>query len=101
MNSAGRAFNVKARRVNLFIVWLIAAAVAVVIANRFYAAGKASDCKPGQIDGQCGLSTFLGAIYGGAAGLAILGTTTVCVAVIAYRRRHPSIGREDDPLREE
>lgn len=91
----------KARRVNLFIVWLIAAAVAVVIADRFYAAGKASDCRPGQIDGQCGLSTFLGAIYGGAAGLAILGTTIVCVAVIAYRRRHPSTRRGDDPVREE
>jgi hypothetical protein len=25
-----------------------------------YAWGKAVDCKPGQIDGQCGLSTFIG-----------------------------------------
>lgn len=91
----------KVRRVNLFVIWLVAAAIAIVITDRFYAAGKAADCKPGQIDGQCGLSTFLGFIYGGAAGLAVLGVTTVCIAVIAYRRRHPSTSQGNDPLKEE
>jgi hypothetical protein len=96
-----RLFDVKVWRVNLFVTWLIAAAVAIVITDRFYAAGKAADCKPGQIDGQCGLSTFLGFLYGGAAGLAVLGVTTVCVVVIAYRRRRPSTIRGNDPRREE
>jgi hypothetical protein len=65
-----KLFDVKVRRVNLFVVWLIAAVVAIVIADRFYAAGQAADCQPGQIDGQCGLSTFLGFLYGGAVALA-------------------------------
>lgn len=34
------------------------------MASLLYWSGKASDCKPHQIDGQCGLSTFLGALYG-------------------------------------
>jgi hypothetical protein len=29
-----------------------------------YQIGKAGDCKPGQIDGQCGLSTFVWFAYG-------------------------------------
>ena len=72
---------------NLTLVWLFTLLLSVVIAVLSYQSGKASDCKPGQIDGQCGLSTFLGLVYGVGAGLAILVVVTVCLLVMAYRRR--------------
>jgi hypothetical protein len=72
---------------NLALVWLFTLVVSVGIAVLSYQSGKASDCKPGQVDGQCGLSTFLGLVYGVGAGLAILVVVTICLMVVAYRRR--------------
>jgi hypothetical protein len=79
---------------NLTLVWLFTLVVSVAIAVLSYQSGKASDCKPGQVDGQCGLSTFVGLIYGVGTGLAILGVVTICLIVVAYRRRRtlPSEG---------
>ena len=72
---------------NLTLAWLFTLVLSVVIAVLSYYSGRASDCKPGQIDGQCGLSTFLGLVYGIGAGLTILVVVTVCLLVVAYRRR--------------
>jgi hypothetical protein len=71
----------------LTVVWFLSLIVSVAVALLSYQSGKASDCKPGQVDGQCGLSTFLGLVYGVGAGLAILLVVTVCLLVIAHRLR--------------
>jgi hypothetical protein len=77
----------KARRLNLPVAWLITSLLSVAIAVGGYAWGKTLDCKPGQIDGQCGLGTFVGLLYGAGAGLAIFLSMTVYFLVVAYRRR--------------
>jgi hypothetical protein len=77
----------KSHRLNLPVAWLITSMLSIAIAVGGYAWGKAVDCKPGQIDGQCGLGTFLGLLYGVGAGLAIFLITTVYFLVVAYRRR--------------
>ncbi len=48
--------------------------------------GKAGDCAPHEIDGQCGLSTFVGFLYGVAGALVILVTCGVAIAIDALRR---------------
>jgi hypothetical protein len=50
----------KTDRLDLKALWPITSTVSVTTAVGGYALGKAVDCKPGQIDGQCGLSTFIG-----------------------------------------
>ena len=56
--------TMKARRLNLPVAWLITSVLSIAIAVGGYANEKAEDCKPGQIDGQCRLSTFVGLLYG-------------------------------------
>lgn len=77
----------KARRLNLPLAWLITLLVSVAVAIGGYAWGKSVDCKPGQSDGQCGLGTFVGVLYGAGAGLAILLGVTVYLLIVACRRR--------------
>jgi hypothetical protein len=81
---------VKTDRLDLKALWLITSTVSVTTAVGRYAWGKAVDCKPGQIDGQCGLSTFIGLLYGVGTGLALFLISTVCCLIIAYRRRSVS-----------
>jgi hypothetical protein len=77
----------KSHRLNLPVAWLITSMLSIAIAVGGYAWGRDVDCKPGQIDGQCGLGTFLGLFYGVGAGLAIFLITTVYFLVVAYQRR--------------
>jgi hypothetical protein len=77
-------------RLDLKALWLITTMVGVATAVGGYVWGRAVDCKPGQIDGQCGLSTFIGLLYGVGIGLALFLISTVCVLIIAYRRRSVS-----------
>jgi hypothetical protein len=77
----------KPRRMNLVLAWLIGLLVSTSVAALGIGWGKSVDCKPGQVDGRCGLGTFLGLLYGGGAGLAILLSMTVYILIIAYRRR--------------
>ena len=77
---------------NLPLVWLTAILIAffsLVIGDRI---GKAGDCSPGQMDGQCGLSTFVGLVYGAVGGLAILGCAVVYTVVCNYRHRKNASG---------
>jgi hypothetical protein len=50
----------RSHQLSLPRTWLITSMLSIAIAVGGYALGKAVDCKPGQIDGQCGLGTFLG-----------------------------------------
>jgi hypothetical protein len=63
---------------------------AVAVGNEFGHGGLGKEISValhGQVDGQCGLGTFLGLLYGGGAGLAILLSLTVYILIIAYRQR--------------
>jgi hypothetical protein len=51
---------------------LILIALSIAAFFPFLMVGISHDCKPGQSDGQCGLSTFVGAINGFAAAGAVL-----------------------------
>jgi cation transporter-like permease len=75
------------RRSNLVLIWLVALLISVLIPVGSYFIGKAGDCQPGQIDGQCGLSTFVSILYGLSSGAVILISITVYVLIAAYRRR--------------
>ena len=77
----------KARRLNLPVAWLLTLLLSVGIAVASYAFGKAGDCKPGEIDGQCGMSTFFGLLYGVGAGLTIFLSLSVYFLIVAYGRR--------------
>jgi hypothetical protein len=57
---------------------------ALIIGDQY---GKANDCRPDQIDGQCGLSTDVGLIYGILAGILVL----ICATFYSiYRNRRDS-----------
>lgn len=79
-------------RTKLIAGWIGIVVCSVLVALAFVASGRLADCKPGQIDGQCGLSTFLGMLYGAAAGFAILtiGTALILWKVLARRRARKS-----------
>src|ERR1700683_1018426 len=81
-----RVTAVRAKR-RLFVIWVVAVGIGLVLADRFYAAGKAADCRPQQIDGHWGLSTSLGLLYGFVVGVAVVVAATIYVAVAAYRGR--------------
>ncbi len=74
----------------LFLIWLGTVAVSVLAFTVCFLMGRASDCRPGQIDGQCGLATFMGMYVGAIVGMAILVIGTITLVVIAYRRKHSS-----------
>ena len=77
-------------RLKLAVAWLITLLVSVAVTAVGIVWGKAVDCKPGEIDGQCGLSTFLGLLYGAGGGMAILLGMTVYLLIVAFRwRRTP------------
>ena len=62
----------------LWLRLLIVLLVAVLTGLCFIWWGRAGDCQPDSHDGQCGLSTFVGFVYGVfAAGLIVLGGFTV------------------------
>jgi hypothetical protein len=90
----------KPRPLNLFLAWLITLALSVAVAIWGYVLGRFVDCKPGQSDGQCGLSTFLGFYSGVLAGVAILLCVTVYLIVVYRRRRATlkSLSSEEIPL---
>jgi hypothetical protein len=53
----------------------------------FYLEGIRGDCRPDQIDGQCGLSTFLGMLYGGGTSIAILIVGGIALAIVHVQKR--------------
>lgn len=82
------------RSAKLPLVWLttiLTAFFSLVIGDRI---GKAGDCSPGQIDGQCGLSTFVGLLYGAIGGIVVLACATVYTVVYFYRRRKNAAGSD-------
>lgn len=74
----------------LLRVWLITLAISCLMPVAGDLLGKAGDCKPDQVDGQCGMSTFIMLQYGVVIGLLIMITVTVYVilATLRYRKQH-------------
>ena len=75
------------RRSNLLLIWIGSIAISVFAGFGGYYIGRSADCRPGEIDGQCGLSTFYWTLYGIAAGIVIFLCMTVYVLITAYKRR--------------
>jgi hypothetical protein len=59
-------------------IWTISILIAFLLLVSGYQYGKAGDCRPGEIDGQCGLSTACGIIYG------TLGSLLVILSAAVY-----------------
>jgi hypothetical protein len=74
-------------RTKLLLVWLAITGISVAVAFGLYSSGKAADCRPSQIDGQCGLATAMGEMSGILAGLTIFLIGTIACGVVALRRR--------------
>jgi hypothetical protein len=70
--------NTEHRPRRLLRLWLISLAVSCLMPVAGDLLGKAGDCKQDQVDGQCGMSTFIMLEYGMVIGLLIM------VAVSAY-----------------
>jgi hypothetical protein len=77
----------KALRLNLPVAWLVTAIVSLAVGFGIALASKAADCTPQEIDGQCGMGTFFGLIYGASAGLVIFVGMSVFFLVVAIQRR--------------
>jgi hypothetical protein len=67
--------------------WLGAFLVAVILPVGGYLLGRATDCSPGQIDGQCGMSTFFGSLFGTLAGAVVLVGMTLWVIIAAVTKQ--------------
>jgi hypothetical protein len=52
------------------VLLLIAISIATFALSSYL--GKAGDCKPHEIDGQCGMSTFVGFVFGIFSGAVVL-----------------------------
>jgi hypothetical protein len=44
--------------------WGITLLISAGVALALHLLSKAGDCKPHEVDGQCGMSTFIGTIFG-------------------------------------
>jgi len=71
----------------IWFTWLVATVLSFGIVAASIAWGKAGDCHPGEVDGQCGLSTFLGLVYGIAGVLMILMGALLRTFFIMYERK--------------
>ncbi len=80
----------KAVHRNLKFIWVVSLILSLAVGFGFYESGRAGDCAPHEIDGQCGMSTFVGLLYGTFAGATILVSMTVYVCVTALKRRRTS-----------
>jgi hypothetical protein len=82
----------KPNKLALFLRWLIVNLVGASIGFAIYLKMKAEDCRPGQIDGQCGLSTFTGFVFGAGVVLATLLGSTIWALLVEYRQRKAVAG---------
>lgn len=85
--SATMASTERGRSYDLLVAWFVALLFSLGVGLSIYLSGKWGDCTPHERDGQCGISTFIGLIYGVFAGTVLLVTTTACVLFVVIRRR--------------
>ena len=72
---------------NLLLLWILSCVLSLGIGYGIFASGKAGDCKPHEVDGQCGMSTFTGLIGGLGIGSMLFLVASACILYSAYKRR--------------
>jgi hypothetical protein len=77
----------KDRQLNLPLAWLATVIVSLLVTFGLYLYGVKGDCKPHEIDGQCGMSSFFGLLYGILAGAVIFVTISLYLLVLGIKRR--------------
>jgi len=77
--------------------WLVAIIMCALSLYAGVAWGKAADCRPKDIDGQCGLITFLGFCYGAFAGCLIL-LFALCRTLYLFFERRRANSAQNPPL---
>ena len=77
-------------RVPLWLRGSITLAIASLMALIGYLRGRASDCAPDSMDGQCGMSTFYGLVYGVIAALVFVGIVSGVSLFFEYREEKQS-----------
>ena len=77
----------RTRPLNLPLAWLITILISAAVFYGSMKAGVAGDCKPGEQDGQCGLSSFVGLFDGAIAAGVILLAMAVFTVILVFRRR--------------
>jgi hypothetical protein len=78
---------VKLRQMRLMTAWLLTTLLSIVVALIFYVGGRLGDCGAREVDGQCGMSSWVGLWFGIFAGSIIFITMTSYFLVVAHRRR--------------
>jgi hypothetical protein len=77
----------KFRKMKLKTAWLLTTLFSVVVGTIFYVGGKLGDCGPKDIDGQCGMSSFVGLTFGILAGATIFIVMTFYFVIVARERK--------------
>jgi hypothetical protein len=77
----------KIHQKDLWIKWLVSISIGLAVAWASYTAGVHGDCTPHEVDGQCGLSSFVGLVDGVIAGMVIVIAMTIYLLIVAHRRR--------------
>ena len=78
--------TMKPEKIRLRTAWLLTTFLSIAVAFGFYLSGKYGDCGPTEIDGQCGMSSFVELWFGIVAGATIFVTMTVYFLIVARRR---------------
>jgi hypothetical protein len=90
--------DVSKKNLQLYVFLLLAISIASFFP--FFLEGVAADCRPNQIDGQCGLSTFLGVLYGGGTSILLLIVGGIVLTLVHFRKKNkieePSIEVNDN-----
>jgi hypothetical protein len=66
---------------------LVTALVSVVVGIGIYLAARAGECRPEEIDGLCGMGTFVGLVFGVASGLVIFVGMGIYFLSVTFKRR--------------
>ena len=89
------SFRKISRSVEFRLCVLLVAALIFFAAMWIY--GATGDCGPQEIDGQCGISTFVGKLYGFIGGCVIVVVGSMGVGVGYWRRTH-KVGPSESEL---
>ena len=79
------------------LFWAVSMLISFLLPGIGYLVGKAGDCTPREIDGQCGMSTFFAFAYGVIAAVVIAICCTVYLVIVLVRQREPSSVRKHVP----
>ena len=76
------------------LFWAVSMLISFLLPGIGYLIGKAGDCAPREIDGQCGMSTFFAFAYGVIAAVVIAICSTAYLVIVIVRQRKASSVRK-------